>query len=644
MVQTCVELPTELWHKILNQVPFSVSCLLVCKQWQQAMYGRNDLSIKVNKKVKDIGLMRILDMFSSLKTLQFEAGHSYSPSLHHEIALQFTGSRTLVKLQSISDYVIYGVQKSPKLQELLLPVLQEGSRFAVETYPWRGVNVVLHRDLAYVLSSNENLQHLWLDSPVCDRVIQPHLTCRLRSLCLTSMYQNVIQMFSYNLSTRLTFPCLEELSLDLDYSPLPQLCLERIAIACPELKSLKIKYGHLSEGFLQTLCQKFNKLEKLRLTRCDIPSPVANWADIITHLSVNLTNLEVLHLKNCFLVGESTIELKSKGVTNTKLYDFKLFDIHEGRIDETSFLRILQLYPNLSKLRVDLSTNCFPGPTEEYGRELYGYIRLVKLLELRFGKPYGDPEKKFTETQPFLYLPNLKYLSVSGSIKFPDFLIKPNEKNIETLHLHYAMAGPEIGQEYKMMRLKTFTVKAISHLAESICSSTTSALLKNSPNLRKLEVHAISHKGAEFDTNVLKSLIANCTNLESFSAMNLKFRFNNLCLLVTAWPLLQRLEISGGGAAGNLNQEFENCVLKPIVRNHRHLTTLVLGVSGLNVAGDKEDRFVIDDSFTKHYPYLVGASRYGAFRSYESHLSKSFPKVEFVIRGPVEDAFRVQRA
>ena len=638
-----VDLPAELWYKILQQVPFSTNLLLVSKQWQQAMYGRNELVIKVNKKVKETGLMQILNMFTSLKTLRFEVGHSYSPSLHHEIALQFTGMPTILQLESISDYVIYGAQKCSKLISLSLPVLQEGSRFAIETQPWRKVNVLLQRDLGYILDSNPTLKSLRLDSPVCDRFIEEAIISNLESLCLTSMYQSVIQMFSRNLVTKIKFPYLKELSLDLDYSPLPQLCLERIAIACPQIQHMRIKYGHLSDGFLPTLCDKFKNLESLRLTRCDIPSPAANWADIITHTSGSLTKLKVLHFKNCFLVGESTFQLQKNGKMNSKLRVLKVFDIHEGRIDEAAFLRILKLFPCLENLRMDLGTNCFPGPSKEYGEEVYMYIRLVSKLELRFGKPHGDPEKVFNETQPYLYLPNLKHLVIAGSFTFPDFLIKPNEKHIQTLSLDYAMVGPNPDTKYDMRKLKTFSIRAISHLAESICLSSATALLRNSLQLQKLNIHSSSHKGAEFDNKSLHILIKNCPNLKTFSTMNLKFRLNSLKSLVSAWPLLEQLEVSGGGAAGPLNQEFECLVLKPLVRNHTCLKSLILGVSGLSVRGDNEDGFVADDSFTKNYPYLVGASRYGAFRSYESHLKKSFPKIEFTIRGPIEDAFRLQR-
>ena len=206
MVSYESDLPVELWNKILNKVPFSVSYLLVCKRWQQAMYGRHELTIAANKKVKEIGLMKILEKFSSLKAIKFVVGNAFSPSLLHDIALQFTGSQTLRCIHSVSDYIIYGAEFCPKLQYLSMPVVEPGSRFAFGNSRGNDFNVTLHRDLGYILKSNTNLEHLRLDSPVCDMVIDPQLVSNLKSLCLTSMHQNVIQMFSYTLANRLALP------------------------------------------------------------------------------------------------------------------------------------------------------------------------------------------------------------------------------------------------------------------------------------------------------------------------------------------------------------------------------------------------------------------------------------------------------
>ena len=588
--------------------------------------------------------MKILEKFSSLKAIKFVVGNAFSPSLLHDIALQFTGSQTLRCIHSVSDYIIYGAEFCPKLQYLSMPVVEPGSRFAFGNSRGNDFNVTLHRDLGYILKSNTNLKHLRLDSPVCDMVIDPQLVSNLKSLCLTSMHQNVIQMFSYTLANRLALPELESISLDLDYSPLPQVCLERIAIACPKLKALRIKHGYLSEGFIHTLCERFSDLESLRLTRCDIPCPVAiSWAEILTHISGFLTKLKLLHLKNCFLVRESTYQLQRVGKVNRGLEDLKVLDIHEGRLEEDSFLKILRIYPNVTKLRMDINNNCFPGPTKEYSEEVYKYIRQVEILELRFGKPYVRPDQPMHSPQPYLYFPNLKTLTISSSLDFPDFLIKPNEKHIEYLRLDYAMTGPPPGRNYNMRKLKTFTIRAYSHLAESICTASSEALLEKSANLQKLHVITTGHKGAEFDGKLLERLVKNCPRLKSFTSANLRFRLNSIQALVNAWPDLELLDISGSGAIGSLNQEFEDCILKPLLNNHRHLAAVSLGVTGLNVAGDNNTRFAIDDSISKQYPYLVGASRYGAFRSYEAHLAKSFPQVTFQIRGPVEDAFRMQR-
>lgn len=259
---------------------------------------------------------------------------------------------------------------------------------------------------------------------------------------------------------------------------------------------------------------------------------------------------------------------------------------------------------------------------------------------------FGDPEKPNGYTQIPIILPNIRELAIWGSYVFPEFLIKPNEERLIKIELHYALSSPNPNAEYNFKRLKSLSVKGITHLAESICLNTVLPFTRNSPLLETLEVQAINHKGSEFHDNILEHIVENCSKIRLFSTLNFKFRKSCIQLLVSNWPLMETLSIRGHSAIEVINSVFEEKILFPLVSNHDRLHTLAFGVAGLEIGNSSpEGTSSVDPEsleFSRAYPYLNGVSQYELFRSYESFLQKRFRKVSFQIRGPIEDSFHIR--
>jgi hypothetical protein len=237
-------------------------------------------------------------------------------------------------------------------------------------------------------------------------------------------------------------------------------------------------------------------------------------------------------------------------------------------------------------------------------------------------------------------------LAVWGSYVFPEFLIKPNEARLTKIELQYALSAPNTNTEYNFGRLKSLSVRGITHLAEPICINTVVPFTRNSPLLENLEVHAINHKGSEFNDIILKQIIEGCPRVKSFSTLNFKFRKSSLGLLASNWPLMENLSIKGHSAIDIINSVFEEKILFPFVLNHARLQSLAFGVAGLEFAKQPSEEFISIDpeslEFSRTYPYLKGVSQYELFRCYESYLQKRFTGVSFQIRGPIEDSFHIR--
>jgi hypothetical protein len=585
-----------------------------------------------NPQVLEIGLMNILAKFHALIYLKLAV--SNSQVLNDLVAAQFHGSCTIKAIESISDWIVPGALKCPRLTALSMPLFQPG-REEIESEEIDIVNS--RRDLG-IISKIPLLQHLTLDCPVFSVLSLNH---NLRRLKLTSMTSEKTEAFLGLISNALYLNDLEYLSLDLDHTAFPENGISQLTQSCPKLTSLQIKRSYLPDAFVSDLCKMMPHLESLKLHYCDVIFPNSTWAHLISHIGCFMPNLHTVSLKNCILIeADEDTPLSSLTRQHLNLRNLKIFDIYDFRPDRDAFEKLVTDFPKLTCFRTDLNSDCFLANSTKYADNVRLGMQNLEILELRFSKSFGDPQKGYNKAPFSIDLPNIRELYIWGVLDFPDFLIQPNVERLEKIELHYALTSPSSTAVYNFQKLKSLSIRGVTHLSETLCLKAVSVLTKHSPLLESIEVCSMNNQNAEFDDSVLRALIKNCKRIRSFSTFNFKFELHSLYALAQSWPLLETLSIKGNSSINSVSPNFEEEIIEPIVQNHPLLTRVYFCVKSLDAVNVPLVQ-VGRDEFANAYPFLIGISKYEVFRSYEIYLSNKY-RIKFQIRGPIEDSLHLR--
>ncbi|KAJ3269485.1 hypothetical protein HDV01_001369 [Terramyces sp. JEL0728] len=417
-----------------------------------------------------------------------------------------------------------------------------------------------------------------------------------------------------------TLPCLQQLTIDFCHHNLEKYFVNALKNACPQLIHLQIKYGNLHFDSLQDICEQLPQIQLLKFSRCEIPAPSTNWAFILAYISERLKSLKTLSFNHCTIVGEH-IELKQQSRTNYNLNYLKLFDTQDTRPTDDMIILILQLFPNLSKLRVDLNTFRFPGNNVEDQLLICNNLKSTETIELRFGKLSGE-ETTNTEIIDFV-CPKLTNLSLWGFHSFPNFIIAPNSVNLRKLSLNYSLGAPQ-AKYYDLPNLETLHVKSVTHLAQAICLSTIKALVVNSKKLKSLSIEAMNNQIYFFDDQILQNLMQCCPKLKEFKCFQFRFTLHSLQHFLDRWDTLKALAISGQRSIDVLNDNLNTNFILPLLAK-RKLRTFILSVSGIL---QENVEFYSDEN---------SIEKFAVYREYERKVKAMFPSLQMIkILGPVE--------
>lgn len=571
------------------------------------------------------GLMNILDKFGNLERMQLTVCESFiegnHPYLHHILAQQFTGHRKLTSIISSSDLIVPGALNCQNLRQL---TLQE---VAFNSDGNNSIDLYKRRHLGLLLSMLPNLEFLSIDSPTIWAEVPPpeelarFNSSKLKKLVLKSLDSLAItNMFNLLLNGGRLFQ-LQHLIIDFCHYNLGKDFVDALQVACPNLCKLQLKYGYLHSDTLQDICEKLKNIKLLKFSRCDIPVRSTNWAVILSYISDRLKLLETLSFNHCTIIGEAS-DMKNVIQPNYKLRYLKLFDTQNTRPTDEMITAIFQLFPNLSKLRIDLNSHYFPGQNIEDQLTIQKTLTSSEIIELRFGKLDGDKYVESKETIDFV-CPKLRNLSLWGYHSFPDFIITPNSMNLKRLSLNYSLNPPQ-NTSYNLPNLEYLHIKSVTHLAQSICLSTIKALVKNSRKLQSLSIEAMNSDIYYFDDQVLLSLMENCPKLREFKCFQFRFTLHSLQLFLDHWASLVTLAISGQKSIDVLNENLDSHFVLPLLAKRR-IRTFILSVSG--ILQEKLD-FQSEDS---------SVEKFAIYRQYERKVKAMFPTLQMIkILGPVE--------
>lgn len=596
-------LPIELLELILLQIPNSLYLCAVCKKWYAAVLNTKKLTTGANGITQNLGLSNVLIKFPSLQHLVVNHGNEYQ--IHHFVS-EFCGSRTITHIESISDFIIYGAMNCPRLISLSFPSYQVSVASTIVS------NEMLekHRDIAFILSSIPTLKYLRLDFPnFCLTSSMPRIAPQLEWLVITSVDSGVLGALSAAFSNGYELPKLKTLYADLDMGKFPPDFVNNLALACPGLENLKIRYSDLGSDFLASLCSKMPKLKSFKLTRCRIPFPDSNWFSLVETLSTHMSLLFSLSFKYCTIVEGSAFIIRNSQESHHQLNQLKIFDITNQRtVDFTA----LEYYPSLKCLRVDTNVDCFWGPESKVKA---CWLKNLRLLELRL-----DCQFEMSISNPAdLFLPNLESLSISGYCRFPSFIVLPNASRLKNLQLKYARAPIPEDIKVELPMLEGLSIWGLTEIADQICLKTLSMLTKNSPNLKSFSMSAIQSKCSTFDPEIFKRFTLNCPKLSSFKTINVRLDRGCCKQLIESWKVLNSLSIKGNSAIEVITAEFENEFLFPIIRGHPYLTSLSLTVEDIQVCPSENEDYI------------------NKCDSYEAKLKSLYPSCTFKIRAPFQN-------
>ncbi|KAJ3325388.1 hypothetical protein HDV06_004247 [Boothiomyces sp. JEL0866] len=622
------ELPTEIYEIIFSCLdePFRLSP--VCKQWDYILKNVKKMVIRATPRVDKYGLMNILDKYSNLEKLHLTVCESFiegnHPYLHHKIAQQFTGHRKLSSIVSSSDLIMFGVFNCHNLRHL---TLQENTYYGEEIKVYNTMDLHKRRNLGYIISSLPNLETLSIDSPTMwsetpsYEELATFNNSQLKKLVIKSLDSFAMNNIFNLLNNGGKLSHLQHLIIDFCHHNLEKHFIDALAFSCPQLAKLQMKYGSLHVETLQDICEKLTNLNLLKFSRCDIPVISTDWAATLAYISERLCLLTTLSFNHCTIIGEYH-RFSLTPQPNSRLTYLKLFDTQNTRPTDEMITKILQLFPNLSKLRLDLDSYYFPGQNIDDQISICKSLTSAEIIELRFGRISGEGSADSKEIIDFV-CPKLRNLSLWGFYTFPDFIITPNSINLKKLSLNYSLNPPQ-GAFYDMPNLESLHIKSITHLAQSICLSTIKSLVANSKKLQSLSIEAMNSDIYYFDDQILRTLMQNCPKLKEFKCFQFRFTLHSLQLFLDNWHSLTTLAISGQKSIDVLNENMDATFVLPLLAKRR-LRTFILSVSG--ILQEKLDFQSEDNSVEK----------FAIYRQYERKIKAMFPNLQTIkILGPVE--------
>ncbi|KAI8927474.1 hypothetical protein BC831DRAFT_510893 [Entophlyctis helioformis] len=523
---TINSLPLEVLSAILSHLAFEdkfPKLSLVHSRWRACLKDSRAIKVKATEATKRIGLQNIVDSFPLLEELHLDASYRNASTtkdnskLVHEVAQQFNGHPRLRVLESASDLVVRGVMYGcPRLEVLRLPAEpmsysdDEDSMFEIgsdssliagqlsarpynpDTLGPRG-----RRNVGLMLRTVPSLRRLEVDGPsFWRREAVPHIgglgmdlgssaaqalfaSCvpfrttppasSLQSLKMTSISSwTLVNLLNWlgNATHGPRMPELRHLHLDIDYLHFPQHGIKDIAAGCPNLESLKIKFGMMPRDALFDIATHMRSLRSLSLSKCDVWFVSQSWSHLTVFLASNLPCIEKMsfnsasiqtlddpHWHSLFDSLMATVGGPASLDSLAGLRHLKILDTSDSRPDATVLHTVAVAFPKLESLRLDVTADCFPAWDRVYLDNIRKGFRHLQRLELRAGKFSGDPEKLFhpsmssgfVEQMPAdqsIHMPALRHLSLWCFPSFPHHLIHPNTATIEHLVLNYPVLTP----------------------------------------------------------------------------------------------------------------------------------------------------------------------------------------------------------
>ncbi|KAJ3214750.1 Protein M3 [Dinochytrium kinnereticum] len=628
------EIPDEILIAIFAAADFASSfrsVILVNKIWHRVAFDAKRINVTATPAVKKLTLDVLLRRFPVVEDLVLTPSSrnlEFGPDLIHEIAKQFTGHPTLRRIFCGSDFIVPGaLEGCPRMEHLNLSYLHtwfnasDGDRDELGNFDGeeeedeevgndgfvedghRESTSSHRRNLAGILKRGKALRVLdiesatfWHRGPRTDflsnsmRMDGEMFGLNLEVLKLGNFSGWSLQNFTIWLGKAGSggLPVLKEFRLDADYLNLPQQFIRNLAIGCPSLKSLRIKYANLAPMHMIEMADQLPNLELLSLGKCEIwfyPSKseehakmttalIQQWqqdgeesaeeeilasngssavhfvsySELVHHLTASMRNLECLHFNQNTLHALASPPPHSRSlrnvVTSHPLQSLKVFDTNETRPTSEQFEEMLGAFPHLQTLRLDVPV------LEDIRREgsrprswsfIHELLPNLKVLELRCAKPkmaVGEDAYSFhVKEEESSLIPSTKFGKISTLAVWSTHpsslprLLSLNAATLTTLTLNY-LPGCSMSQDsYKgsiplLPSLKTLAIKTLTHVAVFDAMYLLDAILgeEGCPSLRNLTMEAL-HRSPLPPVNV-QELISVATRTPSLTSLKL----NNLKL------------------------------------------------------------------------------------------------------------------
>ncbi len=450
------------------------------------------------------------------------------------------------------------------------------------------------RDFFAILSLLPKLVHLKIGNPTfCNKSLKLEIHSGLERLIIYGITQVFLTQFYRSLDDGyLRLSNLKHLALDLDYSTLPDRFIRILARTSPEIKSLTLKYSTLYPKFIHEICTLMTHLVTLKISKTEFSFYSSDWFHVIRFICTAMPNLICLSLNMCKIndtiteldiqeseVFDSTFDRK---FNSHYLNSLKLFDIGETRPDIATLNQIILRFPFLKSLRMDITSSKLDIMSSIF----HDRLQILETLELRFGKPRGDPIRSMAQNNlpAQVRLPNLKNLSLWCISNFPSNLVQPNLMNISKLFLHY-VSEPS-AERFALPNLKELNIQCLSSRAHSTCVQLLESLSFGSQKLKVLIIDAMYHESSELSHETVVALHRTSPNLEKLFMYQFRLNRDSLKYLALGWPQLVELSLRGSEACGVISECSNKEFVRKLIQNHKMLKIL-----------DVECAFVDTDQF-----------------------------------------------
>ncbi|KAJ3162042.1 hypothetical protein HDU86_005740 [Geranomyces michiganensis] len=618
----------------------------VSRRFAKVSRDTTTLELDASESVLSFGLQRITDSYPRLQRLVLTPDRNLprgrAALLLKQVAAQFEGHPAIREIHCATDLIVPGaINGCPALQSLRVePALSEFVQDAdmdddpedadlQQTCKSNWASSGLRRNLAWILHIRPDLKriqlddaHLWLRASQREQV-QPQVA--LRSLSLTSMAASSLLSFVELLQgaqqtagdgrEAALFPNLVDLEMEIDYAFMPAAIFPALSTGCPNLISLALSTLEAPPSLLPTMAKAFVSLplRKLVFDKCSLWF-VNGWAALVDYITCALPSLTVLEFERCLYrelpPGRCITPPPANTVAPFPLTRLKLYLIGDFALSATDVRHFVDRFTSLKDLRLDVPADtCANSGMDIWALAAADKLKSLERLSLKSGSVRGMNSMPY-ESDIMPRFEALTYLALTSCPVFPTNLLRCNADTLVTLKLNYLPAILPAGSSHiAFASLKRLVVRGISTLGHKICLAATAALTFGAPRLECLTMEAFSSASGSLDLpdHFLPDLVAACPNVRSLRLSGFRMPRDALRLLSssslsssradndnddmaissaqTPWPHLATFHVWGAASLPVATRAWEDSQLGPFLTTHRGLTSLHLGLAGIDSGG-----------------------------------------------------------